>query len=157
MEEQNVSVDPVETVEPSEPTEPTEQGEPSEIDVAQLQATNKKLYERAKNAEAALKAAKANPAPSQPANVEESVLRANGVDEELIEELKLRAPGHGGSLIKAQKDPKYIAVKEKFEKDQKSKEASLPGSRGAGSVKAQKTFNSPGLSRDEHRAMVLGK
>ncbi len=74
--------------------------------------------------------------------------------EELIEELKLRAPKYGGSLIKAQKDSNFIAVKEKFEKDQKKADASLPASRGAGGVKPQKTVSSPGLTRDEHKELA---
>ena len=160
QEEETVEVaETVETTETAETAE-VETTETEEVDVAQLQATNKKLFERAKKAEAENKALKGQ-APtetktvSQPTNVEETVLLAQGINEELIEELKLRAPKYGGSLIKAQADPNYIAVKDRFEKEQKRKEASLGASRGAGSAKAQKTFNTPGLSRDEHRKMVL--
>lgn len=129
------------------------------VDVAQLQATNKKLYERAKTAEAALKTAKAQSASSQP-NVEEAAtiaaLQVNGMSDELVSELKTVAKVRGISLLKAQTDPIFIAVKDKFEKDQKQKEATLGASRGSGQAKVKKDFNTPGLTRDEHRKMVLG-
>lgn len=158
--------EPVEETVETPATETVEEPqEPQAVDVEQLQATNKKLYERAKKAEAELKALK--PAVKAPAkttssqdssvNLEATVLLAQGVSEDLIEELKLRAPKYGGSLIKAQKDPNYVAVKERFERDQKQKEASMPASRGAGSVKAEKTFTTPGLSREEHAKMVKAK
>ena len=157
--EEEVTVEtPNDTVEETEET-PAAEPEETQVDVAQLQATNKKLFERAKKAEAELKAAKVSKpaeAPASPANVEETVLLANGMPEELLGELKAVAQARGiKSLIKAQTDPIFVAVKEKFEKDQKAKDTSLPASRGAGSVKAKKDFNTPGLSRDEHREMVM--
>ncbi len=151
-----------ETVEtPTEPTETTETTEVPEVNVEQLQATNKKLYERAKKAEAEAKALRGkatpvnpSPAPSQ-SSVEETVLLANGMSEELLGELKAIAQVRKTSLIKAQADPIFVAVKEKFEKDKKQKESSLPASRGSGSVKPKKDFDSPELTRDEHREMFL--
>ena len=132
-----------------------------EIDVDALQATNKKLFERAKKAEAELKAlrpkvAVAPKVASQPAstNVEETVLLAQGMSEELLGELKAVAAVRKTSLIKAQADPIFVAVKEKFEKEQKSSAASLGASRGSGNVKARKTPNTPGLTREEHMALV---
>ena len=87
--------------------------------------------------------------------VEETVLLANGMPEELVTELKVVAKARGlKSLIKAQTDPIFVAVKEKFEKDKKRKDASLGASRGAGGVKPQKNFHTPGLSRDEHKKMM---
>jgi hypothetical protein len=133
-----------------------------EVDIDALQATNKKLYERAKKAEAALQALRPKvqqPKPvSQPAsssNIEETVLLANGMSEELLGELKAVAQARGiKSLIKAQTDSIFVAVKEKFEKEQRSKEASMGASRGSGNVKVRKTFNTPGLTREEHMAMI---
>ncbi len=93
-------------------------------------------------------------ASAQP-SVEEAVLLANGMSEELVESLKKVAAVEGiGSLIKAQSNPIFIAVKEKFEREQKQKAASLGASRGSGSVKAKKDFNSPNLTREEHQKMV---
>ena len=88
-------------------------------------------------------------------NVEETVLLANGMPEELLTELKAVAQARGiKSLLKAQSDPIFVAVKEKHEKDQKQRDASLPASRGAGSVRIQKSVDAPGLSREEHMAMT---
>jgi hypothetical protein len=130
-----------------------------EVDVEQLQATNKKLFERAKKAEARLKELQPQRTEAKQVspqiNIEETVLLANGMPEELLKELKAVAQVRNTSLIKAQNDPIFVAVKEKFEKDQKKKDASLPASRGSGSVKVAKTINTPGLSRDEHKQMVM--
>ena len=169
MEDENEVIDStIDTDEGSENLEDNNQDDTleteSEVDVAQLQATNKKLFERAKKAEADLKALKGNPKPVQPtktqaslASVEETVLLANGMSEELIEQLKKVAQVQGISLIKAQKDPIFIAVKETFEREQKSKDASMPASRSAGNVKPKKDFTTPNLSRDEHKAMFKDK
>lgn len=133
--------------------------ETSEVNVEQLQATNKKLFERAKKAEADLKVLKGSQVTkvSPQPNVEEVVLLANGMSEELMAELKVVAQVRKTTLLKAQNDPIFVAVKEKYEKDQKTKQASVGASRGSGGVKPKKDFMTPGLSRDEHRAMVLGK
>lgn len=169
MEDEKI-VPPVTTDEPApEPAVETPQDpapaaeEPitlSPEEQAQLVATNKKLFERAKKAEEALRAAKAAsspatvpaPASSQP-NVEEVVLLAQGLPEELLGELKAVASVRKVSLIKAQNDPIFVAVKEKFEKDKKQKESAMPASRGSGSVKPTKTVSTPGLTRDEHKAL----
>jgi hypothetical protein len=162
-DENNVNLDtPNETVDETVETPATDTEEVSqtpEVDVDQLQASNKKLYERAKKAEADLKALRGSrPAEAKTVspqlNLEKTILLANGTPEELIEELELRAPKYGGSLIKAQTDPKYITVKEKFEKDQKQEAASLGASRGSGAVKAKKDFSTPDLPREDHKKMV---
>ena len=167
MDEETTNVELDTTTETVEETEETpvveteeveEKSEATEVDIEQLQATNKKLYERAKKAEADLKATKgtkpveAKPASTQP-SVEETVLLANGMPEELVTELKAVAQVRGTTLLKAQADPIFVAVKEKFEKDAKVKDASLPASRGAGGIKAKKDFKTPGLTREEHKKM----
>ncbi len=89
-----------------------------------------------------------------PANVEEVVLLANGMDETLMEQLKKVAAINNTSLLKAQNDPIFVAVKEKFEREKKSSSASLGASRGSGAVKAQKGLNTPGLTREEHMRLA---
>lgn len=98
--------------------------------------------------------AEQTPTQATPSNVEEVVLLANGMDETLLEQLKKVAAVNGTSLIKAQNDPIFVAVKEKFEREKKSSAASLPATRGAGSAKVQKTANTPGLSREEHMRLA---
>ena len=87
-------------------------------------------------------------------NVEETVLLAQGMPEELLAELKVISQVRKVSLIKAQTDPIFVAVKDKFEKDKKREDASLPASRSSGSAKPKKDFKTPGLSREDHMAMV---
>lgn len=151
------SNDTEETVIPEGSTDEETLETESEVDVAQLQATNKKLFERAKKAEAENKVLKGTKKPAEaqasPTNVEETVLLANGMDEELLEKLKKVAQVNGTTLIKAQNDPIFVAVKEKFEKDKKQASASMPASRGSGQSKPKKDFATPGLTRDEHKAL----
>ncbi len=148
-----------ETVQPEEINEEETLETEPEIDVAQLQATNKKLFERAKKAEAALKlASQAKPTAqtpkASPNDIEETVLLANGMDEELLGQLKKVAQVQSLSLIKAQADPIFVAIKDKFEKDKKQSQASMGASRGSGQVKARPTFKTPGLTEAQHREMV---
>lgn len=96
-----------------------------------------------------------SPAPKEP-SVEETVLKANGMPSELLTQLKKIAKVNGTGLLDAQTDPIFIAVKDKFEKDKKRKEASLGAGRGAGGKKVDKSFKTPGLSRDEHKDMFYG-
>lgn len=149
-------------------TEETDAPSEADVDVAKLQETNKRLFERAKKAEAEAKALKASqpkqqkPA-SQPApkteppsslSVEETVLRANGMSPELLKQLKAVAQVRGIGLIDAQADPIFVAVKEKLEKEQKQKEATLPASKGSGTSKPKKDVSTPGLSEAEHKRLV---
>ncbi len=142
-----------------ETVETPESTEPEVVPKTQYDSVHK----RATRAEAELKTLKGNntastPQASSQSSIEETVLLANGMSEELVKKLKSVAKVEGySSLLKAQNDPIFVAVKDKFEQDKRQKEASLGASRGAGSVKAVKKINSTGLTRDEHRAMVLGQ
>lgn len=104
-------------------------------------------------------AASRSPAPkvetsqASPLNVEETVLLANGMPEELLGELKALASVRKTSLIKAQADPIFVAIKDKFEKDQKHVASSMPASRGAGSVKPKVDSTTPGLTTEQHKAL----
>lgn len=90
-------------------------------------------------------------------DVDERVLKAQGMSDELLKQLKDVAALREVSLIDAQKDDLFVAIKEKFDKEQKTKAAALPPSRGSGSKKADKDLSTPGLTRDEHKALVMGK
>lgn len=130
----------------------------------------RQLHSRAKKAEDELKKLKGSPNPVSPANqpakkeetntstttvdVDERILKSQGMSDELLKELKAVAQVRGVSLIDAQKDPIFVAVKEKFEKDQKKEDASLPASRGSGGAKSKKDFTTPNLSRDEHKQLA---
>lgn len=91
---------------------------------------------------------------SSPVDVDERILAAQGMAPELIKELKKVAKVLDVGLIEAQTDTIFVAVKEKFEKEQKQKKASVGASRGSGNVAPKKDFNTPGLTREEHLKLV---
>lgn len=87
----------------------------------------------------------------------EAALRVNGMSKEMLEQLKKVAAVTGKDLIDAQSDDLFITIKEKAEKEQKREQASLPASRGAGTVKAKIGFDTPGLTREQHMALVKSR
>ena len=87
----------------------------------------------------------------------EAALRVNGMSKEMLEQLKKVAAVTGKDLVDAQSDDLFIAIKEKAEKDKKREEASLPASRGAGTVKPKVGFNTPGLTREQHMALIKSR
>jgi hypothetical protein len=146
-------------VQPETPEQPAEesQGETKEetaedkLAKAEAEAAKwRRLFEKASKPSKVEAPSLASTAP-----VEETVLLAQGMSEELLTELKAVAQVRKTTLIKAQSDPIFVSIKEKYEKDAQTKNASLPASRGSGQMKAQKTFTSPGLTREEHRKMVM--
>ena len=90
---------------------------------------------------------------TQPANVEEVVLRANGMNDEVLAKLKVVAKANGTDLLTAQNDEMFSAWKDKFESGQKKAKAALGASNGSGGVAKTASFNTPGVSADDHRAM----
>lgn len=140
-------MNPEPVVVPDAPQEPGITPAPPEKTYTQAQWDE--LHGRATRAEAAAKAA----SPATPLNVEETVLLANGMPEELLKELKAVAQVRGTSLLKAQTDPIFVAVKSTYEEAKKKEAAALPASRGAAPVKVKKDFATPGLARDEHKEM----
>ena len=143
LEQENFESGEDETTQEQEPSVPKEQYD--------------QVLARAKKAETLLKQKKSQPSSQSPApsnaSVEETVLRATGMSSSLVEKLKKVAQIQGTSLIDAQNDPLFVAVKEQYEKEEKKKGSSLPASRGSASVKPQKAFTSEGLTREEHMDM----
>jgi hypothetical protein len=86
-------------------------------------------------------------------DVDERILKAGGMPDELLKELKAIAKARDVTLIDAQNDSLFKLVKENYEQELKSKEASLGSSKGSGNAVAKKSPSTPGLSRDEHKAM----
>lgn len=86
-------------------------------------------------------------------DVDERILQSQGMDPELLKELKVIAKMRGVPLLDAQKDPLFVASKDIFDKNKKQKEASLGASRGSGSTKPKTTLATPGISREEHKRL----
>ena len=142
-------VDTVEVVEEDEASDSIETEEDALAKAQAEAAKYRRLFEKTQKAKAP------EQTPATPSNVEEVVLLANGMDETLMEQLKKVAAINNTSLIKAQNDPIFVAVKEKFEREKKSSNASLGASKGSGQAKVRKDVSSPGLSREEHMKLAL--
>lgn len=138
-----------------ETTEPTEEAEEASEDQPDWQAEAQKWKAIAqRNKKKVETTNEAKPAPAtQPANVEEVVLRAQGMDDDVLAQLKKVAKANNTDLITAQSDELFTAWKTKFEGEQKKQKAALGASKGSGSAPAKKSFSTPGLSAEEHRAM----
>lgn len=89
-------------------------------------------------------------------DVDERILKAQGMSDEVLKELKVVATARGVSLIDAQNDYLFVAIKEKIERDTKAQRATLGVSRGSGTAKPKVGFNTPGLSREEHMKLIQG-
>jgi len=126
----------------------------AEIEKQREIAENQRI--RAEKAEAKAKAVRTS-APKEEKqdtpDVDERILRANGMPDELLKELKAIANARGIDLISAQNDKLFKLAKEDFEREAKQKEASLGSSKGSGNSQAKKSISSPGLSKEEHKAM----
>lgn len=118
----------------------------------------KSVLARAKKAEAKLKETKAEPKPTQdisakPADeeIQATVLRAQGMSDELLKELKVIAKVRGTDLLTAQTDPIFGVIKDRLEAERKASEARLGASRGSQTAKPKKDVSSRGLTDEEHK------
>ena len=87
------------------------------------------------------------------ATMEKTILKSQGMSDELLNELVALSKVRGKSLLDTQSDPIFIALKESKEKEEKSAKANLGASKGSGSVKKGKDFNTPNLTEEEHKEM----
>ena len=142
-----------------EPTEeletPVEEQTNDELAKAQAEAAKyRRLFEKSQKKPAPAEQVKAETPNSPLIDVDERVLKAQGMPDELLEKLKKVAALEGVSLIDAQNNDLFVAAKEKFEKEAKSKAASLGASRGSAKVQPKKDFTAVGLTKEEHMAMI---
>lgn len=93
------------------------------------------------------------PASLSATEIEETVLRAQGVSGDELKMLKKVANINSTSLIEAQRDEFYLSWKDKKEKEEKSDKAKLGASKGSGTQAKKKDFSTPGLSDEDHKAM----
>lgn len=143
--------------------EDTEDVEALKEQVATKDAFARQALARAKKAEAELKTLKGTKlAPATQLNntnnltaedVEIRILKAQGIPQEEIDYLKKLAKVNDSSIIEAQSDELFTSFQTKRKEQEKSEQAKLGASRGSGGVRKEKTFNSAGLSAEEHRAL----
>lgn len=133
----------------------------SEVDVEKLQATNKKLYARAKEAEAKLKAMTPKVTPPKKEVIskdaeyltrEEAILIAKGYEDEELSKLKAISKGNGCSLLDATKDEMFVLWSEKKAEETKKAKSQLGASKGSGSKRPEKSVSE--MTREEHQEFV---
>ena len=117
------------------------------------------IVARAKKAEADLKALRASQtvAPQNTnvpdENLDSRILKSQGMSDELLDKLKKVASVTGKSLIDAQQDEVFIALKDKEDAEQKSQKATLSASKGSGSAKVKRDTSVPNLTSEEHKEL----
>lgn len=141
-----------------------------DIDVDKLLDTNKKLYARAKAAEAEakrvkeledeLKKLKEQPAESSTQDVvskEEVILFAKGFSLEEVEKLKTISKLEDTGLLASAESDVFKAWKATADARKKDEDSELEISKGSPKVKKQIDFSSPNLTPEQHRELFKKK
>ena len=134
-------------------TDNSVQDEPTELAKAQAEAAKWRRLAQKNQKKPEVVKPKVDSKPS-PVSVDERILKSQGMNDELLEELKVIAEIRGLGLIEAQTDHLFVATKEKYERDQQARRASLGSSRGSGQPAPKKGLDTPNLSRDEHKELM---
>lgn len=140
----------IETVEDSEQDDTTADDLPPQKD---WEAEAKKLQAILDRKTRQSEKQKAPLTTNKPTDVEETVLRAQGMSTEELAMLKKVATVNGTSLIDARKDELFTTWKEKEEREQAAQKARLGASKGAGSKSQPVTLNTPGLTPEQHKEL----
>lgn len=151
LDSQNEATEEVEKTEIVEETAETVETE----DAEKLKDANKRLFERAKKAEAENKVLKAKQevkveVPAQTADPDELRLIAKGLSDQEIDQAKVIAKGRGISLPEALKDPLLIAYRKELEEQRRKEKAKLGASKGSGQADDE-ILVKPGTTLEEHR------
>jgi hypothetical protein len=123
-------------------------------------AKYKRLFQKTQKSQVVQKETTTQKAPSQinntqtsSPNIEEVVLRAQGVDQDSLNYLKKVAAINNTSLIDAQSDELFQAFKEKREREIKSEKARLGVTRGSTKSEPKKVFSNAGIPEKDHHDM----
>ena len=139
--------------------------ESDEIEAEKLRELNKKLFERAKKAEAEAKALKMErakldevsksaqdiKAQLNPELIAKEIRLLATLEDEEITEAKDIARGKNISLEEALKTKSFLAFQRELKIEERKEKAKLSASKGS-SQEEQKSFK-PGLTADEHKAL----
>lgn len=155
----NPEVEVLEETVVEETTETPEEEAPIVIEETVPKSQFNQVLARAKKAEEALK--KATPATNitksssvSSEEIDAKILKVQkGYSDDLINELKAVAKARGTTILNADNDPIFQAIKSEHEGRAKAEKAKLGASRGSGSVKREKSFDSPDLTDEEHRQL----
>lgn len=132
-------------------TEVVEETSPEEEETENpLQVQNKKLYERAKKAEAELKKLKSETKPIINDMISEELrLIARGLSDEEIDQAKVIAKGKGIPLQEAIKTDLFTVYQRDLKEKERKENARLGASKGS-SESPSDTLVKPEMSREEH-------
>lgn len=143
----------------SEDVEVEEEQETPDLSL-ELEKERKKNYElaqRLKKEKAKKEGTRTNldtpDVPAQENLIQEQILKANGLDQELVNVLKTIAEEKGITLLEAKKDEYFQYREEKFNQQQLEKQAGLGASKGSGQGKSPKDFSTPNLTAEEHKKL----
>ena len=141
----------------------TEDVEALRNQVAEKDAFARQAVARAKKAEAELKALKGEAQSKPTQNINSNVLSAEDVDikilkaagkpQDEIDYLKKLAQVNGTGIVEAQSDGLYKSWVAQKEADSRAEKARLGASRGAGSVKEERSTTTPDLSDKDHKEL----
>jgi hypothetical protein len=118
---------------------------------AQVLARAKKAEDEARRLRESSKANTTNPISSE--DVEMKILKAQGLDDELLNGMRDLAKLRGKSILEIQNDPIILAMKETKDREEKAKASRLPASRGSAPAKVTKSLGTPNLSEEEFKAL----
>ena len=133
---------------------------PEDVHKTYTESQFRQMEARARKAESALR--KNSPVADEAKNfnntlsgeqIEVTVLKAQGVSSDDISYLKKLAAVNGTTLIEAREDELYLSFKAKKESDVKAQKAKLGASKGSGSVSKERSFNTSGLTAQEHKEL----
>jgi hypothetical protein len=136
---------------------PNETAAEKDARIARLEERNEKLWarlQRNKNKPAPVTPAPAPKKAETPTGLtrDEAILYAKGFDESEVEHAQKVATLQGVSLTEAVKDELFTTWKSNKEAAVKKEQAQLGTSKGARTT-IKKSFETPGLSDDDHKAM----
>lgn len=78
-------------------------------------------------------------------------------DKELIERARKIAKLEGISLAEAVNNPMFTFAKQAYEEEKRKEKSQMEASRGSGTRGQRKTFTTPGLSKEEHKALFMNR
>lgn len=113
----------------------------------------KAIAERTKKKKTEARADLTTPDAPPTESVDERILKSQGMSDQLLKELKRVARFNEVDLITAQNDPMFLAIKNKYEQEERDKAAALGASKGSGAGKSRKDFSTSGLSSEDHKAL----
>lgn len=115
------------------------------------------ILQRAKKAEQQLKKTKQPSQINSPAHsledIEATVLKSQGIPDDILRDMKALAKVRGKSLLDIQNDPIILTLKKQREDEEKASKAKLGVSKSTAAVKKEVSFNTPGLSDEEHKRL----